>query len=170
MVVKQIDRIRRGFFWKEINESSCYTKKFHSIGWNKIILPMDLGGLGLADLNLRNLALLSKWWWKIRQDRKCMWNKVLIGKYGNIFSDDTGVGVLNSKKFSPVMLSILQAYRDPCFANLFSESFKWIVKDGYSIDFWQDLWHSSGVLASHFKILYGLARNKQISLKEMKSI
>lgn len=134
-VIKQIDRIRRDFFWNEIDESSTTWRKLHSIGWNKVILPKDLGGLGLFDLTLKNIALMSKWWWKLNHDRNKLWHKIIIGKYGGEISTIGVSSVLTVKKFSPIMLSVLQMKNIQSFNNLLSEPFKWIARDGASIYF-----------------------------------
>ena len=45
--VRAIDKIRRSFLWKgrkEINGGSCL------VAWEKIMRPIDLGGLGIHNL------------------------------------------------------------------------------------------------------------------------
>lgn len=107
LVTKQLEWIRRDFFCKKIDESGCTGKKLHSIGWNKIILPKELGGLGLTDLNLNNIALMSKWWWKLSQERSCMWHKIVIGKYDKDIIVDWRPVSSNSKIYSPIRLSLM---------------------------------------------------------------
>lgn len=52
--------MNRGFFWNEISESGPPSKKLHWINWDKVTLPKDMGGLGLTDLNLKNIAQFTK--------------------------------------------------------------------------------------------------------------
>lgn len=37
-----------------------------SLTWKWICLPKQLGGLGVLDLHNMNIALLLKWWWKLK--------------------------------------------------------------------------------------------------------
>ena len=40
-------------------------KKYHLVNWQEVCLPKDQGGLGVPDLEIMNIALLSKWLWKL---------------------------------------------------------------------------------------------------------
>lgn len=59
-MIKQLEKMNRGFFWNEISESGPPSKKLHWINWDKVTLPKDMGGLGLTDLNLKNIAQFTK--------------------------------------------------------------------------------------------------------------
>jgi hypothetical protein len=48
------------------------------ISW--LCLPKDQGGLGILDLDIMNIPLLSKWLWKLFNE-KGVWQSILIGKY-----------------------------------------------------------------------------------------
>lgn len=48
-----------------------------------------LGGLNIGSLNLKNLALLGKWWWRFRVEHNSLWVKVISSIYGR----DGGLGV-----------------------------------------------------------------------------
>ena len=50
-----IDKFRRGFLWKgrkEINGGSCL------VAWEKVMRPLELGGLGIINLETMGWALL----------------------------------------------------------------------------------------------------------------
>ncbi|GJN13052.1 hypothetical protein PR202_ga31385 [Eleusine coracana subsp. coracana] len=58
--IKAIDKIRRGFFWKGRKEAiggSCL------VAWEKVQRPLDLGGLGIQNLQVMSWALQIKWLW-----------------------------------------------------------------------------------------------------------
>lgn len=48
------------------------------VNWESLEAPMMLGGLGVGNLNLKNLGLLTKWWWEFSCDSNPLWKKVLM--------------------------------------------------------------------------------------------
>jgi hypothetical protein len=73
---KKMDRIRNSFLWDE-NENK---KKYHLVNWQKVCMPKDQGGLGVLDLEKMNIALLSKWLWKLFNEDG-IWQQILRKKY-----------------------------------------------------------------------------------------
>lgn len=39
-------------------------RKYRLAKWSILCLPKDQGGLGIQDLNIKNIAVLSKWFYK----------------------------------------------------------------------------------------------------------
>jgi len=63
-----IDKIRRNFLWKgrkEANGGCCL------VAWEKVMHPLDLGGLGIHNLEIMSWALQMRWLWieKTNPDR-----------------------------------------------------------------------------------------------------
>uniref|UniRef100_A0A0A8ZUL3 Reverse transcriptase domain-containing protein n=1 Tax=Arundo donax TaxID=35708 RepID=A0A0A8ZUL3_ARUDO len=59
-VIKAIDKICRAFLWKggkEVNGGSCL------VAWDKVTRPLDLGGLGIHNLQVMSWALQMRWLW-----------------------------------------------------------------------------------------------------------
>lgn len=169
MVINQLDRISRDFYRNENPTAEVHKRRLHNIGWNKLILPKDLGGLGMMNLDLKNLTLLSKWKWKLMHDRKNLWNKIVVGKYGR------GGTILNGRessvdfrKLSEIMQSIKRTSTDSHNGSFLTNNFHWKIKDGSLVDFWKDSWHSTGILEVQFNDLFILVREKCCTLKEMK--
>jgi hypothetical protein len=46
-------------------------------------LPKDKGGLGVKNLELFNLSLLSKWKWRLLSDEEASWTDLLRFRYGH---------------------------------------------------------------------------------------
>ena len=65
----------------EFSTNGSDKKKLHAICWEAICRPKNIGGLAVASLHITNIALMSKWLWKLKCDRNCMVSRVLIGKY-----------------------------------------------------------------------------------------
>lgn len=69
---------------------------------NKVVTAKEGGGLGLGSLRAFNLALIVKWWWRLRLDRKVLWSKFITGIHGlsskptHILSNKTITGVWNN--------------------------------------------------------------------------
>lgn len=57
-------------------------KKMHLVGWNKMTLNKQMGGLGIKKLQIQNLSLLSKWRWRFGSEKESLWVKTIKAKYG----------------------------------------------------------------------------------------
>jgi len=66
--IKAVDKIRRGFLWqgKEKANGGCCL-----VAWEKVMRPLDLGGLGIPNLEVMAWALQVRWQWlkKTKADR-----------------------------------------------------------------------------------------------------
>jgi hypothetical protein len=75
-VKEQLDKIRNNFLWDEDENK----RKYHLVNWQTVCLPKDQGGLGILDLDIMNIALLSKWFWKL-VNTTGIWQQILEKKY-----------------------------------------------------------------------------------------
>ena len=57
-------------------------QKMHLVRWNMVCLEKRKGGLGVRNLALMNIALLSKWNWRCANEREAFWKQVINHKYG----------------------------------------------------------------------------------------
>jgi hypothetical protein len=81
------------FFWEGIGDK----RKFHWVNWPAVCWPKDQGGLGVVNSRFMNIALMTKWIWRLfdpsEQDK--LWFKLLQAKYvnsDNIFAASTQGG------------------------------------------------------------------------------
>lgn len=152
---------RRSFFWGESQESNYSTRKLHTIRRDMLCARKENGGLGLGNLERKNIALLAKWCWKFRKDKKKLWHNFVTGKYGDLTSTSTNPRV----QLSPFMIAIANLSKT-IYGTVFQNSeYKWCLKNGESIDFWNDNWHQNGVLKTLFPRLYQLAVTKSATVK-----
>lgn len=70
-VVKRLEKIQRQFLWGDTSDK----KKMHLVGCEKMTWSKQMGGLGIKRLQIQNLALLSKWWWRFGTEKG-----VFVGK------------------------------------------------------------------------------------------
>ncbi|KAJ9545577.1 hypothetical protein OSB04_025284 [Centaurea solstitialis] len=130
-------RIRRRFFWG-FNEGD---NKIHWISWKKVLLPNSLGGLGVASLKAKNMALLCKWYWL----------------YGEMLSLDS----------TALMEGLKTTHLIPEYGIDFCSSFSKIIADGSTTKFWTDVKVGNAVnLKTLFPKLFALETNKEAMFKE----
>jgi hypothetical protein len=85
------DRHRCRFFW----EGQGNKRKYHMVAWEDICKPKAQGGLGVMNTKLMNLALMTKWIWRMltEDDSKLLWLQLLKAKYPvDQFFSSTPVG------------------------------------------------------------------------------
>ncbi|XP_023738523.1 uncharacterized protein LOC111886502 [Lactuca sativa] len=108
-VIDTLEKIRRTFIW-----SKEYNKKGISwVGWDKIIAPKKVGGIGLGSIYSLNISLLAKWLWRLKSDSSVLWAKVIRGvhnldeRHWSCFASSTSKGVWkNITKIRPLMMKV----------------------------------------------------------------
>ena len=56
--------------------------KYPLVTWNKVCLPVEVGGLVIRRIGLFNQALLGKWLWHFGKESNRLWRQVIATKYG----------------------------------------------------------------------------------------
>jgi hypothetical protein len=79
-VIQSLVKIQCTFLWA----GGSAVKKICWVKWDQICLPKGRGGLGVKNLELFNLALLSKWKWRCLSDGEAVWDDLLRFRYGHL--------------------------------------------------------------------------------------
>ena len=91
-ILTKLESIRCKFFWG----GSQNSKKIHWIAWKDILAKKECGGLGIGSLKALNVALISKWWWRLKMDSNSLWCRVIHSLHG--FRRSHPIDPLDSKK------------------------------------------------------------------------
>ena len=75
-VLKKLDNIRSRFYW----QGGELKRKYRLIKWGLLCQPKDQGGIGIANLAIKNRCLLSKWLFKLL-NKDGIWQQLLRNKY-----------------------------------------------------------------------------------------
>jgi hypothetical protein len=60
-VLQKLDYFRSRFYWQGDENK----KKYRLARWDILCQPKEQGGLGIQDLNIKNISILSKWLYKL---------------------------------------------------------------------------------------------------------
>ena len=52
------------------------------MAWDKVCSPIEMGGLGIRNLESFNQALFGKWLWRYGHEVTHLWQRVISTKYG----------------------------------------------------------------------------------------
>ncbi|KAJ0682333.1 putative RNA-directed DNA polymerase [Helianthus annuus] len=100
-VIKRIEKIRREFLWGKRNNRN----KLRWLKWEFILKHKKAGGMGVGGIQSYNYAMLTKWWWRAKQNPNQLWVKVVEAIHG-------GNHISNSNSIIPVKKSIPGAWKD----------------------------------------------------------
>lgn len=76
-VLHKLTGLIRRFFWDKVDK----TRFLALIAWEKLTIPIGMGGLGLKNLETMNEALLMKMLWRLAAGSNALWAEQLRGKY-----------------------------------------------------------------------------------------
>lgn len=74
-VIETLEKIRKKFLWGGHEEKN----KIKWVSWEKIIAPKELGGLGVGSIRALTVALIVKWWWRLKYEPSSLWARVITG-------------------------------------------------------------------------------------------
>ncbi|KAE8713501.1 hypothetical protein F3Y22_tig00110206pilonHSYRG00009 [Hibiscus syriacus] len=132
----------------------------HWVRWNTICMPLSGGGMGFADLNLTNRALLGKWVWKFANDKNSLWKNFLCSKH-DVSCHSMDISKVLSPKDSWIWRGIVNNFiKDDAIGGCLRSHAKLQIGNGKSISFWSDLWIGEFPLKLLFPRIFALSTNK----------
>jgi len=145
-VHKKLDYFRSRFFW----QSDDHKRKYRLAKWDILCQPKERGGLGIQNLELKNIASLSKWLYRLLTTDGT-WQQILRNKYlGTI----PLVQVQWKSSDSHFWASLMKAKSE------FLRFRTFVIKNGSQVRFWEDIWLGNTPLRQQYPQLYNIARRK----------
>ncbi|KAL4346365.1 hypothetical protein GQ457_17G012800 [Hibiscus cannabinus] len=160
-VSNKLNRLIANFLW-----GPSANRPIHWIKWKDICKPKAYEGLGLFDFKLRNRSLLNKWVWRYGNEPNSYWRIVVDAKLG---SSSESLLPLSSfgRNTSWFWKSIIRPLLDA--EDCFTKKLRFILGDGKSINFWDDVWIGSNSLKVAYPRIYALSSRKEGKVVEFGS-
>ncbi len=152
-VRKKLDYFRSRFYW----QGDGHKKKYRLAKWDIIRRPKDQGGLGIHDLDVKNIVLLSKWLYKLLTTDG-MWQQMLRNKYLGTQPLSQTFWKAGDSHFWTSLMKVKQDF-------LRFGSFR--IRDGSQIRFWEDKWLGNASLRDQFPCLYNIVRHKHSTISQI---
>ncbi|GAU27776.1 hypothetical protein TSUD_215870 [Trifolium subterraneum] len=161
-ILKLLVRIQRNFLWG----GGLVEKKLCWIKWDQICLPKNRGGLGVKNLELFNIALLSKWKWRLLDEGDTIWAGLLRFRYGHLSTkiltgETSQIGAKDSIWWRDIM-SIGKSINGLWF----NSNVRCCVGNGNNIGFWKFKWHGNTSLGDLFPDLFAKEAFKDVLISE----
>ncbi|KAJ0511624.1 putative RNA-directed DNA polymerase [Helianthus annuus] len=159
-VLEMLEKLRRVFFWGGSDENT-YTSW---MAWEKVIAPIEYGGLGFGSLRDANLSLLAKWWWRFTTEKDNLWRRVIWSIHHN------------NRSWAPIPVKVsvagpwkqivgIRDYLSQVGINL-SESIWSRVSGGSKTAFWLDFWIGDNPLYIGFPLLFALESDRSCRVSD----
>ncbi|KAJ0628056.1 putative RNA-directed DNA polymerase [Helianthus annuus] len=159
-VLKTLEGIRRKFLWGGSNMMN----KIRWVRWERIVASKDFGGLGIGSIKDLNLALLLKWWWRLKMEPNQIWASVVKAIHG---SKRKIMTIPVKKSHTGVWKNIGEIETEFAKNNInISSCLRSEVGIGDRTMFWEDAWLGSEPLRLQYQEIYQLAKDKGVLVSE----
>jgi hypothetical protein len=146
----RFDSHRSKFFW----EGAGNKRKYHMVNWPSVCRPKSSGGLGLLNSKKMNIALLSKWIWKLYQDDASIWATIIRAKYRDADNLFEGSGQGGSQFWKSLHK----------IKHFFKLGAKHLIGNGRRTFFWTDWWCQDRPIKEIFPDLFNICADPNISV------
>jgi hypothetical protein len=152
-VRKRFDFFRARVLWQEKEG----VRKYHLVNWAEVCQPRDQGGLGITNLDVKNISLLCKWLWRL-ENEEGDWQKILKFKYfkNGIITQDRKYN--GCSHFWSGLMGVKDIFYSCC---------KRLLGDGCKTRFWEDVWVGEKPLCVLFPRLYNLTFSQDVSVAKV---
>ena len=152
-VGKRMDFVRARMVWQERDG----VRKYHLVKWVDVCQPRDQGGLGITNLEIKNISLLCKWLWRL-ENEEGDWQEMIRAKY---LSRKTLVQCEASRGNSHFWNGLLS------IKDIFYSCCQRVVGDGCKTRFWEDTWLGRKPLCQLFPRLYNLTFCQHVTVAKV---
>jgi hypothetical protein len=162
-VWKKIVKIQREFLWGGVKGG----KKICWVKWGTVCKEKCKGGIGVRDVKIVNLSLLTKWRWRLLQEGRPLWKEVLVAKYGShiLVEADWSRHKIPSSA-SKWWRNIAALDKVIPGKNWFLDTSLRKIGNGHSTSFWNVKWIGDGPLADVFPRLFLLSNHKENNVRD----
>jgi len=163
-VIKKPINLQRNFLWT----GETQPKKISWVAWDQICKPKHEGGSGVKCLEMFSLSLLSKWRWRLLNDKSAIWCGSLKSKYGQF--NDLPYENLHSSSLSlwwrdimnlDAKISIQQGW--------FYNNVRLRVENVVTTRFWTHRWLGENTMKDFFPHLFSISKDKERLIADMRS-
>ena len=148
---QEVAKYQSRFFWAGEEGK----QKYHMVSWPDICKPKDQGGLGILSSRRMNIALLTRWLWRIANGEGGLWLTIIQNKYLRgqplAFCQRSG-----GSQFWQAVVRLLPVLRIGTSIS---------VGSGASTLFWLDRWLGGSPLAARFPILFDIVVDPRVSVE-----
>ena len=130
------------------------------MAWDKVCSPIEMGGLGIRNLESFNQALFGKWLWRYGHEVTHLWRKVISTKYGE-GKGGWSTRVRRRAHGCGLWRSISEGWES------FSKNFSFVMSDGTRILFWHDRWVGVDSLKILYPELYVISAKKEACIYDV---
>lgn len=125
---QEIQRVMNAFWWQS---QSSNNKGIRWLGWNKMCMSKNNGGLGFRDINGFNLDLLGKQCWKLVNEPSALVSRILKARY---YPNNNFLQASRTGGASYTWSDIWEAKEE------MKKGLRWVVGDGKLINIATDRW------------------------------
>jgi hypothetical protein len=162
-VWKKLVRMQRRFLWGGVAGNS----KISWVSWQDVCRTKREGGLGVKDLRIMNISLLTKWKWRLLTEGESIWRNVLKEKYSG---GERGFGWLSRPLASNIasswwndLVSIGTVDGVDRLCGIFFKR----IGNGGETSFWHDRWVGVQPLKDVFPRLFLVSTQKEACVSEV---
>nr|KAJ0212898.1 hypothetical protein LSAT_V11C400187120 [Lactuca sativa] len=154
-IINLLDSIRRRFLWGGDDDK----KKINWVAWDMVNKPKDNGGLEVGCLDSANLALLAKWWWRLKGEIDSVWFTCIQSIHNLNLIDGKPLAKYSLKGVWYYISHIAIELEDKGI--FLSNLFKRVVDIGDKTYFWKDVWCDDYALKDIYPNLYALEKKNK---------
>ncbi|XP_058764653.1 uncharacterized protein LOC131638121 [Vicia villosa] len=156
-ILNEVCSIQRKFLWG----GGDLKRSINWVSWDTVCKSREEGGLGVKNMEIMNVALLSKWKWRILTDKDAVWRDLLEVRYGNIkLKVLVGDSLVVQKKDSIWWRDlIISDNYDNLLLDNFSSAVLVSVGNGVSTPLWYANWTGQRSLMERYPSLFSMAHN-----------